>query len=125
MVSTTRLKRIADRIAEELSIIILREASDPRLEGVSINHVRLDPEVAFADIYVSVFEGEDRSAEIMAGLERAQGYLRSELARRISHLRSFPVLRFHWDETPKKADHIDRLIAQIEAEEAAKKSSEQ
>ncbi|MEA2007989.1 MAG: 30S ribosome-binding factor RbfA, partial [Chloroflexota bacterium] len=91
----------------------------------SITHIRLDPEVAFADIYVSAFEGEDRSKEILAGLKHAQGYLRSELAHRISHLRSFPVLRFHWDETLKKADRIDKLIAQLEAEEAAKKSNEQ
>ncbi|OQY36195.1 MAG: ribosome-binding factor A [Anaerolineaceae bacterium 4572_5.1] len=124
MVSEMRLKRIADRIVEELTIILLRETADPRLDGVTITHIRLDPEVSFADIYVSALEGEDRSEEILAGLKHARGYLRSELAHRISHLRSFPKLRFHWDETLKKANRIDALIAQLDAEEIAKKSNE-
>lgn len=124
MVSETRLKRISNRIAEELSVILLREASDPRLDGVTITHIRLDSEVAFADIYVSALEGEERSEEILAGLRHAQGYLRSELAHRISHLRSLPSLRFHWDETLKRANRIDNLIAELEAEEAERKSNE-
>ena len=124
MVSKTRLTRIADRIKEELTVIILSDASDPRLAGVSITHVRVDPEVAFADIYVSALEGRERSAEIMAGLKHARGYLRSELAHRISHLRSLPVLRFRWDDTFEKAARIDQLIAELEAAEILEETNE-
>ncbi len=124
MVSKTRLKQISDRIKEELTIIVLWEASDPRLEGVSITHIRVDPEISFADVYISAVDGEERSRDILSGLRHAQGYLRSELARRISHLPHLPELRFHWDDTFEKASRIDQLIAEIEAEEISKAASE-
>jgi len=117
MVSESRSTRIADRIKRELSVIFLREIDDPRLEGVNVTSVNVDRELAFADVYVSAFDGSERKKEIMAALKRARGYLRSELAHSISHLRSFPDVRFHWDPIPERADRIDRLIAELDAAE--------
>jgi ribosome-binding factor A len=117
MVSESRSVRIADRIKRELSLIFLQEIEDPRLEGVNVTSVNVDRELAYADVYVSAYEGSQRKEEIMAGLRHAHGYLRSELARSISHLRNFPEVRFHWDPIPERADRIDRLIAELDAEE--------
>jgi ribosome-binding factor A len=118
MVSKTRLIRISERIREELSEIILMESSDPRLKGVSITGADVDRELAYADIYVCALEGAQRSQEILAGLEHAQGYLRSELAHRME-LRVFPRLRFHWDPTFEHADVIERLLITIHESEAS------
>jgi ribosome-binding factor A len=109
MVSKLRAQRIADRIFEELSMLLLMEVSDPRLVGVSITNVTVDRELAFANIYVSSIEGSIVAPEIIEGLNHASGYLRRELTQRIQ-LRSFPRLRFHWDSTPERADHIDKLL---------------
>jgi len=116
MVSKTRLQKIEDRIFEELSIILLMEVADPRLTSVSITKVRVDREMAFANIYVSSLEGSETADEIIAGLEHANGYLRSELARRMQ-LRYTPRLRFYWDPSPEHADRIDQLIASLHQEE--------
>lgn len=118
MVSDARATRIADRIKRELSVIFLHEIEDPRLEGVNITHVKVDRELSYADIYVSTLEGKDRIEEILAGLKHAKGYLRTELAHQVSHLRTFPQLRFHWDPVPERVDRIDRLIAELDEEEA-------
>lgn len=118
MVSKIRAQRIADRIYEELSTILLMEASDPRLDAVNITHVRVDRELAFADIYVSSLAGQEAAQDILDGLQHASGFLRSELARRMS-IRYMPRLRFHWDISPEHADHIDRLIASLHADEEA------
>jgi ribosome-binding factor A len=112
MPSTVRLQRIADRIRQELSEILIREISDPRLHQIFITDVKVDRELAFADIYTSAVEGADRSAEILEGLNHASGFLRRTLASRIE-LRTFPRLRFHWDPTPEHADHIERLLADL------------
>jgi ribosome-binding factor A len=112
VVSKLRSERIADRIQEELSEMLLYEISDPRLAGVSITDVEVDRELAFADIYVSALEGSSRAKEILEGLEHAQGFLRRELARRIE-LRVFPRLRFRWDPTFERADRIERLLATL------------
>lgn len=119
MVSKTRLMRISERMREELSEIILMESSDPRLKGISITGTEVDRELAFADIYVCALEGSKRSQEVLAGLEHAQGFLRSELAHRMD-LRVFPRLRFHWDPTLEHADVIEHLIITIHQTEPAK-----
>lgn len=112
MVSKLRSQRIADRIREELSEILLQEISDPRLAGISITDVTVDRELTVAEVYFSALEGSERAQEIQAGLERAQGFLRRELSQRVD-LRVFPRLRFHWDPTFERADRIERLIASL------------
>jgi ribosome-binding factor A len=116
VVSKLRTQRIADRIRDDLSEILLQEVSDPRLGGVSITDVKVDRELGFADIYFSALEGSSRAAEIQAGFEHSQGFLRRSLAQRIE-LRVFPRLRFHWDPTYERAERIERIIASLHANE--------
>lgn len=115
MVSKMRTRRIADRIREELSTLLLMEVKDPRVAGATITDVEVDRELAFANVYVSCVEDSQRAEEILEGLNHAGGFLRSALAQRIQ-LRVFPRLRFHWDPTPEQADHMERLFAQLRAE---------
>jgi len=113
MPSKLRTKRIADRIQQLLSEMLINgKISDPRLASVFITDVTVDRELSFAKIFVSSLEGKSQSGEILAGLEHASGYLRSSLAQEID-LRSFPMLRFYWDETPERADRIDQLLDSI------------
>jgi ribosome-binding factor A len=115
MPSPLRLQRIGERIREELSSMVIKEISDPRLSGISITDAKVDRELAFADIYVSAVEGKQRSKEVLEGLEHASGFIRHALAERIE-LRVFPRLRFHWDPTPEKADQIERILTEIRQE---------
>lgn len=119
MVSKIRVQRIAERIREELSNLLLQQVSDPRLAGVSVTDVEVDRELAYANIFVSALEGEERSREILEGLEHAQGFLRYELAQRID-LRTFPRLRFRWDPTFERAEKIEQLLTALREEENAR-----
>ena len=112
MPSGIRLQRIADRIRQELSQMLIRELSDPRLHQIFITDVKVDRELAYADIYVSAIEGVERSREILAGLESASGFIRRALSSRIE-LRTFPHMRFHWDPTPEHADRIEKVLAEL------------
>ncbi|MBE7535835.1 MAG: 30S ribosome-binding factor RbfA [Anaerolineales bacterium] len=112
MPSAIRTQRIADRIRREISEMLLREISDPRLHQIFITDVKVDRELAYANVYVSAIEGTTRSQEVLDGLESASSFLRRTLSQRIE-LRSFPRLRFHWDVTPENADHIERLLAEL------------
>lgn len=115
MVSKLRLVRIEERVQHELSEMMIQEVGDPRIIGVSITSVKIDRELAFADIYVSALDGSQRSNEIIDGLNHAQGYFRSELAKRVD-LRIFPRLRFHWDTTPENADRMEKIFERIRLE---------
>jgi len=112
MPSGIRLQRIADRIRQEISEMLIHEISDPRLKQIYVNDVKVDRELAYADVYVSAVEGVSRSADVLAGLESASGFIRRNLASRVE-LRSFPRLRFHWDMTPENADHIEKVLAEL------------
>jgi ribosome-binding factor A len=116
MPNPIRMKRISDRIREELSELLIRQVADPRLAGITITDVRVDRELAYAEVYVSAIEGQERSQEVLRTLRHAGGFLRTLLAQRVE-LRSFPRLRFHWDPTPERADHIERLMAEIRTQE--------
>ena len=115
MTGKVRVQRIADRIRQEFSELLIREISDPRLRNIFVTDVRVDRELAYADVYVSAVEGAARASEILQGLKHASGFLRHELTARVE-LRAFPQLRFHWDPTPENADHIEQLLAQIRDE---------
>ena len=112
MPSGTRLQRIADRTRQELSEMLIREINDPRLKQIYVTDVKVDKELAYADVYVSAVEGVSRSADVLAGLESASGFIRRNLAARVE-LRAFPRLRFHWDMTPENADHIEKILAEL------------
>ena len=124
MVSESRSIRIADRIKRDLSLLFLHEINDPRLEGVTITSVDVDRELAYADIYISAIDGEDRRTEILEALSRAKGFIRAQLALSISHLRAFPDLRFYWDPIPERVDRIDQILAELEEEEGLLDSDE-
>lgn len=115
MPSSMRLQRIADRIRQELSEMVIKEIADPRLDGISITDVKVDRELAYADIFVSAIEGSSRAKEVINGLEHATGFIRKSLSDRIE-LRVFPRLRYHWDPTPERADHIEVLLASLRTE---------
>jgi ribosome-binding factor A len=123
MPSKIRLKRISDRIREELMALLRTEVQDPRVIGITVTDVKVDRELAFADIFVSAVEGQERSKEVLAGLRSASGFLRRALAARVE-LRAFPLLRFHWDPTPERADQIERVLAELRAEEEARAQAE-
>ena len=123
MVSKIRVQRVADRIREEISELLIKDIQDPRLSGISVTDVTVDRELEYANIYVSALEGSERKQTILAGLSHAQGFLRAELAHRIQ-LRSFPRLRFHWDPTFERAEKIERLFSSLHAEGQAEISNQ-
>ncbi len=100
--------------------MLIREVSDPRLELIYITDVKVDRELAYAEVYVSALEGPSRTAEVLAGLESASGFLRRALAARVE-LRAFPRLRFHWDPTPENADTIEKALAELRQKEQPRK----
>lgn len=105
--------RMAERIQMVLSQLLMREVSDPRLQSVTVTEVKVDPEIMFARVYVNALGDEDREDEVMAGLDRASGFLRRELAQRL-RVRSVPELRFVWDKTLQQADRVERILNNLD-----------
>ena len=122
MPSPLRMKRINDRFKEVLSVILLTKIKDPRLADVSVTDVKVDRELDYANIYVSAPQGRVREKEVLEALNHAAGFLKYELANEID-LRIMPKLRFFWDVTPERADHIDTLLALLREEHEAEEKT--
>jgi ribosome-binding factor A len=115
MPSEARARRVGDRIREELSDILLRHVDDPRLRMVTITGAVVDREFGYATVYVATID-PDRKNEVLAGFKHARGFLRSALAARIP-LRSFPQLRFKYDDSVEEGGRVETLLAQIKREQ--------
>lgn len=115
MVSEDRRRRVSHQIMEELSNMLILDLSDPRIANTSITQVRVDRELAYANIFVSSFLGSENKDEILLGFNSAKGYIRKQLTQKIQ-LRSFPQIRFYWDPAPEHADRMDQLFAKIRNE---------
>ncbi len=109
---TIKRDRMAERIQAILSEILLREIADPRLHHVTITEVKLDPELMYADVFVNALADESRQEVVIASLERAKGFLRREIGKRI-RVRVTPELHFHWDETLERGEHMHQLISKL------------
>lgn len=103
--------RVADMVREEIASILQRQMRDPRIGAVSVNDVRVSKDLSFADVYVSSMETPDpaEQADLVAILNRASGFFRTELARRHS-MRTTPKPRFHYDVALERGPRLERLI---------------
>ncbi len=114
-----RIDRVADQIQRELASLVQFGMKDPRLGMITIQHVKLSRDMAWADVYFTVLaKGRDEGRESEAVLANAAGWLRSQLAQEMK-LRTVPKLRFHYDEIPEQADHVSRLIREARERDGA------
>ena len=97
-VSTSRRAvRLGDQILRETATLLVQEAPDPRLQLVTLSGVRMNANLRIAEIYYTVSGDAEHRRQVQAGLEKATGFLRSQLGRRLK-LQYTPELRFLFDE---------------------------
>lgn len=111
-----RKDRIQEEIKKEIADILHREVKDPRIGFISITDVEISDDLSYVKVFYSSLN-EDKVDEIQEGLDKATGYIRSEIGKRI-RLRLVPELSFRYDASLKRGAHIDRLL-----EEALKKGA--
>jgi ribosome-binding factor A len=108
--STARSARIADQIQRSLAELIRTELRDPRVGLVTLTGVELSRDQSHAKVFFTVMgSGPDVVEEAGQGLARAAGFLRSELAHRLT-TRKVPELHFEFDESVERGVRLSRLI---------------
>src|SRR2546428_13164878 len=102
MTGHKRTDRVGDQIRMEIADILMRRLKDPRVGFVTVTAVDVTADLRQAWVYVTVLQQGPQEAETLAVLARSEGFIRSELGRRLK-LRYVPALTFLKD-TP-----LDRL----------------
>ena len=115
----SRQERLGDYLRRELAGLIQRELRDPRLGMVSITAVRVSRDMAHAQVFVTLLEGDsqERATPGVDVLNGAAGFLRSALARDAT-MRTVPRLRFRFDNSVGRARDLEALIVRAKAADA-------
>lgn len=106
---SARTLRIESELQRVLSDLIRREVRDPRVGAVTITAVSALQDMSAVRVLFVPFGGAHSTQEVQAGLNRAAGFLRGEVGRRLG-LRHAPKLEFEFDASIERADRLTNLI---------------
>ncbi|MBR3685936.1 MAG: 30S ribosome-binding factor RbfA [Clostridia bacterium] len=106
-----RQGRINDEFQKEIAMI-LRDVKDPRVSGafISVTGATVTPDLRNAKVYYSSLTGDKK--EIKKGLQAANGFIRSQIARRMN-LRITPEIAFIEDGSIEYGAKISKILEGI------------
>lgn len=104
--------RIAEEIKREVSAIVAKEVKDPRLGMISITDVEVSRDLSIAKVFFSMLGSEEERTKTLEGLNRAKGFVRSELAKRLQ-LRHTPEVNFLFDNSLEQGAKMDALLKSL------------
>lgn len=106
----TRSTRVAEQLRRELGELLRYAMKDPRAQGATVTDVEVSKDVSYARVYFSQLEDSpEQVKETEAVLNRAAGFLRSELSK-IMRMRHVPELKFVYDRSVAEGARMDALI---------------
>lgn len=110
--SSRRVQKAAAAIREVVSLAILADLKDPRIENVTVTYVEVSPDMRHAKVHVSVMGDDVQQRKSLHGLQHAAGYLQTKVAKRID-TRYTPKLKFMLDQGIKKSIEIERILSAV------------
>jgi ribosome-binding factor A len=105
VMANIRAQRVGEQIKKEVSDIFARGIKDPRVQFVTQ-----------ATIFITVLGEEKDKEEAFQGLEKARGFIRSEIGKRIQ-LRKTPEIFFSFDESIEYGNRIESLLRDLNERE--------
>ena len=111
-----RSEKVAEALrAELMSMLLTGAVHDPGVQSATVSAVKLTDDLRLAKVYVRTLDLEASQAVqrgLVKALERARGFLRRELAQRLS-LRYAPDLRFYYDESVDRGRAMEEILREI------------
>ncbi len=117
MLPGKRSLRVGDSIKKEISFLLLEDVKDPRVAGVTITGVKLTNDLKRAKVFFSVIGDKLEIEKASAGLDRAKGFIKREIGRRMS-LRYVPELIFLYDPSLESGNSMERLFEKLKINES-------
>jgi ribosome-binding factor A len=107
--ANARQARLADQIQRSLAELVRLEVRDPRVGLVTLTGVELSRDGSHAKVFFTVLGAASDAQTAREGLQRAAGFLRTQLAHRLT-TRSVPELHFEYDESVERGVRLSKLI---------------
>lgn len=115
-VMSKRTQQVADEIQRILGDVIQYELRDPRVGFTTVVGVDVSADLQHAKVRISVMGDAAQREATMAGLERAKGFMRRQVAQELRHLRMVPELYLVLDTSLDYSMHIDDVLRKVEQE---------
>lgn len=107
-----RVSRVGEQIKKEIVDIVRTEVKDPRVGFVTITEVEASGDLQHATVFVSVLGDEEQRKGTMEALQKAAGFIRAEVGRRV-RLRRTPELHFKLDTSLDYSTRIGKVLRDI------------
>ncbi|AWE06718.1 30S ribosome-binding factor RbfA [Lysinibacillus sp. 2017] len=104
-----RSNRVAEQMKKEITDIIARKLKDPAVGFITVTEVAVTGDLQQATVYITSLGNERERKESLKALEKASGFMRSEIGSRI-RLRRTPELLFEFDTAIEYGNKIDALL---------------
>jgi len=107
-----RTQRIAEQMKKEIADIIRNDVKDPGVGFSTVTRVEVANDLQHAKVFISVFGSEEEKSRTMGALDRAIGFIRGEVSRRL-RMRVTPEMTFRLDESGEYSAHIETVLKSL------------
>jgi ribosome-binding factor A len=121
--ASRRMLKAAEAIREVVSMAILTEIRDPRVQNVTVTGVEVTPDMRAAKVLVSVMADEPKQHLCLKGLANSTGFLQSKIAKRVE-TRYTPKITFELDQGVKKSIEVQRILYELAEERKQREQSQ-
>ena len=107
-----RNDRLKELFKSEL-MTALRLVKDPGISGfMTVTDIEIGTDRKVVKVFYSILGSEEQRLSTAKALERCSLFIRKLMRKRLA-LKVFPQFVFCFDDTPRKASRIDKLLDQI------------
>ncbi len=110
--ASRRVQKAAEAVREVVSMAILADLKDPRIEGVTVTYVEVSPDMRNAKVHVSIMGDDTAQRLCLKGLQSSAGFLQKKISRRID-TRYTPRIKFEIDMGVKNSIAIARMLGDV------------
>ena len=110
--TSRRVLKAAEAIREVVSMAILVDLRDPRIENVTVTYVEVSADMRNAKVHVSIMADEKKQKLCLDALQKAAGFLQRKVNDRID-TRYTPRITFKLDKGVKHSIEVTRILEEV------------
>lgn len=107
-------ERLASLIQRELAPIVNEHIKNEKVGYINLTEVKVSKDKSSAKIYYTILSDDEKILELVTNeLNKHNGGIRMDLAKKIKNIRKIPELDFTYDEALAYGNHIDKLLKEL------------
>lgn len=114
-----RTERLNEQLREMISLLLLTQVKDPRVQGVTITRVETADDLQNAKIFFRLLTTQNADAatvqNTIRGLDHVTGFIRHHLGKEM-HIKRIPHFHFSYDLKVDEEYRFEKLLSQITQE---------